>query len=163
MFIILLTSKLDSPPNTLTPSYFFTCMPLFLMLIILIRLSFGSKSGSLWWFGMRSDFCTFLLTVCPCLKEYGNTSYTISSRVGDSETNLTSIVLEANATVSRTNSQAYSATETADSSNQAHENNAKRLMHSLSQVFFRNKCEHNKDETPRQDPVISKLNIDTPD
>jgi len=24
---------------------------------------------------MRKDFCTFLLSICPCLREYGNISY----------------------------------------------------------------------------------------
>ena len=24
---------------------------------------------------MRKDFCSFLLSVCPCLREYGNISY----------------------------------------------------------------------------------------
>ncbi|UXI15132.1 cisplatin resistance-associated overexpressed protein [Sarcoptes scabiei] len=27
------------------------------------------------WFGMRKDFCSFLLIVCPCLREYGNITY----------------------------------------------------------------------------------------
>lgn len=27
------------------------------------------------WFGMRKDFCEFLLGICPCLQEYGNVSY----------------------------------------------------------------------------------------
>lgn len=79
IFIILLTSKLDSPPNVITPSYFITSLPLFITLLILIRLSFGSKSGSLWWFGMRADFCTFLLSVFPRLREYGNISFTMNS------------------------------------------------------------------------------------
>lgn len=83
VFIILLMSKLDSPPNVITPSYFLTCAPLFLTLLILLRQSFGSKTGSLWWFGMRTDFCTFLLTIFPCLKEYGNTSFVMNPKLGD--------------------------------------------------------------------------------
>lgn len=29
------------------------------------------------WFGMRKDFCQFLLGVCPFLQEYGNISYSL--------------------------------------------------------------------------------------
>lgn len=31
------------------------------------------------WFGMRRDFCVFLLDTCPCLREYGNVSYKFGS------------------------------------------------------------------------------------
>lgn len=27
------------------------------------------------WFGIRKDFCHFLLSLCPLLQEYGNISY----------------------------------------------------------------------------------------
>ena len=27
------------------------------------------------WFGIRKDFCDYLLGMVPCLQEYGNTSY----------------------------------------------------------------------------------------
>ena len=27
------------------------------------------------WFGMRKDFCSFILFLCPCLREYANISY----------------------------------------------------------------------------------------
>ena len=30
---------------------------------------------SLGWFGIRKDFCEYLLGMIPCLQEYGNTSY----------------------------------------------------------------------------------------
>ena len=29
------------------------------------------------WFGMRKDFCSFLLSMCPCLRVYGNISYNL--------------------------------------------------------------------------------------
>lgn len=32
------------------------------------------------WFGIRKDFCPFLLGVCPLLQEYGNISYLPRSR-----------------------------------------------------------------------------------
>ena len=80
-------------------SYFAVCCPLYLAFVILIGLSFGSRGGNmckyfhhraLWfvididcfttgWFGIRRDFCSFLLTICPCLREYGNISYTKQS------------------------------------------------------------------------------------
>lgn len=80
LFLVMLTNKLDSPPHMLTPGYFLISVPLFLALIILTHSTFGSRPGSLWWFGMRTDFCTFLLNQCPCLKEFGNTSYTRTSQ-----------------------------------------------------------------------------------
>lgn len=178
MFIILLTSKLDSPPYVLTPSYFFICLPLFLTLIILIRLSFGSKSGSLWWFGMRADFCTYLLTICPCLKEYGNTSYIMSHRfsdtVADSAASTTG-TLNDNANSPSNNysiqvnnfQQQQQQSDYSDNGSQFqeqhHEGNAKRLLHSLSQVFFRSKTNQQKGDEMPPGPVVAKLNIDSPD
>ncbi|KAH9390095.1 hypothetical protein TYRP_007644 [Tyrophagus putrescentiae] len=55
--------------------YFSVFVPLYFTLIILICMSFSSKGGNLWWFGMRKDFCSFLLVLCPCLREYANISY----------------------------------------------------------------------------------------
>ncbi|RWS00532.1 hypothetical protein B4U79_11179 [Dinothrombium tinctorium] len=99
IFLVLLSNKLDSgsgtafiasstlpsAPSSTTPgsgqnspvemTYFAVCIPLYFTFVILICLSFGSRGGNLWWFGMRKDFCTFLLSVCPCLREYGNISY----------------------------------------------------------------------------------------
>ena len=46
-----------------------------------------SPSNYLGWFGMRRDFCSFLLTVCPCLREYGNISYTKQSNNNNSRNN----------------------------------------------------------------------------
>jgi hypothetical protein len=36
------------------------------------------------WFGIRKDFCQFLLGVCPCLQEYGNISYSLQHDDTDS-------------------------------------------------------------------------------
>ncbi len=36
------------------------------------------------WFGLRKDFCPWLLGVCPVLQEYGNISYKIQGS-GDQE------------------------------------------------------------------------------
>lgn len=37
------------------------------------------------WFGIRKDFCIFLLGVCPFLQEYGNISYSIHTSDTDQE------------------------------------------------------------------------------
>ncbi|RWS30111.1 hypothetical protein B4U80_01613 [Leptotrombidium deliense] len=89
VFLVLLSNKLDagsvynmsqlnihpSPTaiqnNPVEMNYFMVCIPLYFTFVILICLSFGSRG----WFGMRKDFCTFLLSICPCLREYGNISY----------------------------------------------------------------------------------------
>ena len=47
-----------------------TCLSFFLELIT------NSKNGFFTgWFGIRKDFCHFLLSLCPLLQEYGNISY----------------------------------------------------------------------------------------
>lgn len=159
-FIILLTSKLDSPPNVATPSYFITCAPLLLTFIILIRMSFGVKPGSLWWFGMRTDFCTFLLNICPCLKEYGNTSFVINQRFGN----------DAVADVHQGDSGSVDyegqpvSDRTIDSTNErTNENAGKRLLHTLSNVFSRDKAQEYHNNQGTTEPVVPKMSIDTPD
>lgn len=161
IFIILLTSKLDSPPNVMTPSYFLTFTPLFITLIILIRLSFGSKSGSLWWFGMRTDFCTFLLTICPCLKEYGNTSFIMNTRLGDQ-------VSDSSANDNNSgNNQSIRITSpnhrTINYSQTTNQSDAKRLLYTLNKVFFRDKSERLQDKGSLDGPIVPKLTIDIPD
>uniref|UniRef100_A0A8I3WW31 Transmembrane protein 185A n=1 Tax=Callithrix jacchus TaxID=9483 RepID=A0A8I3WW31_CALJA len=49
--------------------------PLWLSLITLMATTFGQKGGNHWWFGIRKDFCQFLLEIFPFLREYGNISY----------------------------------------------------------------------------------------
>lgn len=170
MFMILLTSKLDSPSNVHAPSYTFTFLPLFFALTILIKMSFGSKSGSLWWFGMRSDFCTFLLTVCPCLREYGNTSFVMNHPFNDTIADGS----PANTTTDSTNSNPLDGGPTIHSSTDSEylrrcserrrlESGPKRFLHSLSRVFYRDKMQGCEDEEWKQCPIGTKLNIDTPD
>lgn len=164
IFIILLTSKLDSPANVVSPPYFVTCLPLFLTLIILIRLSFGSKSGSLWWFGMRTDFCTFLLTLCPCLKEYGNTSFIMNTRLGDqvadsSATDSSSITNNQNRHIASTNLPPRNHNQTST----PNPSDAKRLLYSLNKVFFRDKSARLQDKGAMDGPVMPRLTIDVPD
>lgn len=40
------------------------------------------------WFGMRKDFCEFLLDAIPLLREYGNISYKFSDTVVSSNRNV---------------------------------------------------------------------------
>lgn len=71
-FEILLVHKLDGYNA-------FSCIPIFvplwLSLITLMATTFGQKGGNHWWFGIRKDFCQFLLEIFPFLREYGNISY----------------------------------------------------------------------------------------
>lgn len=41
------------------------------------------------WFGLRKDFCQFLLGICPFLQEYANIAYNSQINLGDSRTNNT--------------------------------------------------------------------------
>ncbi|KAL5013874.1 hypothetical protein ScPMuIL_008144 [Solemya velum] len=74
IFEILLANRLDGDNHF---KYSAITVPLLISLITLICLSFGTKGGNHWWFGIRKDFCQFLLGVCPCLQEYGNISYSV--------------------------------------------------------------------------------------
>ncbi|KAJ6663331.1 hypothetical protein lerEdw1_010468 [Lerista edwardsae] len=69
---ILLVHRLDGH-NTF--SYIPIFVPLWLSLITLMATTFGQKGGNHWWFGIRKDFCQFLLEIFPFLREYGNISY----------------------------------------------------------------------------------------
>ncbi|XP_010786095.1 transmembrane protein 185A-like, partial [Notothenia coriiceps] len=69
---ILLVHKLDGH-NSL--SYVCVFVPLWLSLLTLMATTFGQKGGNHWWFGIRKDFCHFLLELLPFLREYGNVSY----------------------------------------------------------------------------------------
>ncbi|XP_078601756.1 transmembrane protein 185A-like [Branchiostoma floridae x Branchiostoma japonicum] len=73
-FEVLLANRLDGDNQ-----YQFVAImaPLYISLLTLMGMSFGQKGGNHWWFGIRKDFCQFLLEVCPCLREYGNISYKI--------------------------------------------------------------------------------------
>ncbi|CAK8683650.1 transmembrane protein 185B-like [Clavelina lepadiformis] len=71
-FQVLLAYKLDGINNSPWPSVF---IPLHISLFALIIGTFGSKGGNKWWFGIRTDFCQFMLEKCPCMRLYGNISY----------------------------------------------------------------------------------------
>ncbi|XP_072040155.1 LOW QUALITY PROTEIN: transmembrane protein 185A-like [Amphiura filiformis] len=74
-FEILLVNRLDE--SNLYP-FVAVFSPLYISLLVLIPTSFGQRGGNHWWFGIRKDFCTFLLGVCPFLREYGNISYKLT-------------------------------------------------------------------------------------
>lgn len=73
VFQVLLADKLD---GDLDWPFAVVCAPLMLALFTLILLSFSAKGGNKWWFGIRKSFCQYILSVAPCLQEYGNISYT---------------------------------------------------------------------------------------
>ncbi|XP_033326357.1 transmembrane protein 185B [Megalopta genalis] len=72
VFQVLLANKLD---GDISLNYTTVAMPLLISHITLIFMSFDAKGGNRWWFGIRKDFCHFLLGLCPLLQEYGNISY----------------------------------------------------------------------------------------
>ncbi|XP_020319411.1 transmembrane protein 185-like isoform X3 [Oncorhynchus kisutch] len=71
-FEILLVHKLDGHYSS---SYVSVFVPLWVSLVTLMATTFGQKGGNHWWFGIRKDFCQFLLELFPFLREYGNVSY----------------------------------------------------------------------------------------
>ncbi|XP_033111211.1 transmembrane protein 185A-like [Anneissia japonica] len=73
-FEILLVNRLEGINDYPLPAIF---CPLYLSLLVLLPTSFGQRGNNQWWFGIRMDFCSFLLEVCPCLQEYGNITYTL--------------------------------------------------------------------------------------
>lgn len=73
-FQVLLSYKLDGLNQYPWVNIF---IPLFISLLALICSSFGRKGGNNWWFGLREDFCIFLLESCPFMRIYGNISYKI--------------------------------------------------------------------------------------
>lgn len=76
IFQVLLANKLD---EDISLSYVGVVSPLFLSYCTLILMSFGAKGGNRWWFGIRKDFCHFLLSLCPFLQEYANIAYSLQS------------------------------------------------------------------------------------
>ncbi|KAJ4439266.1 hypothetical protein ANN_07386 [Periplaneta americana] len=109
IFQVLLANKLD---EDISLSYVGVVSPLFLSYCTLILMSFGAKGGnrsalptgafsfqgiqretgqcmelllppeSERWFGIRKDFCHFLLSLCPFLQEYANIAYSLQSDEG---------------------------------------------------------------------------------
>ncbi|XP_044738918.1 transmembrane protein 185B [Chrysoperla carnea] len=74
IFQVLLTNRLD---GEISINYITVVSPLFVSFFTLILMSFNAKGCNRWWFGIRKDFCQFLLGTCPLLQEYGNIAYSI--------------------------------------------------------------------------------------
>ncbi|XP_031559342.1 transmembrane protein 185-like isoform X2 [Actinia tenebrosa] len=70
-FQIILSNWLESEKKDM---FVGVIAPLQISLLSLLTSSFYHKGGNHWWFGMRKNFCEFLLALCPCLQEYGNIS-----------------------------------------------------------------------------------------
>lgn len=66
VYQVLLADKLDGDLKSLP--FTIVSIPLFMGLFALILLSFNSKGGNKWWFGIRKSFSQFLLSSLPCLQ-----------------------------------------------------------------------------------------------
>jgi len=91
-FMVMLSRKLDGYSTSYYLSVF---LPLYISLVSLVITSFRQKGGNQWWFGLRKEFCEFLLDLFPLLREYGNVSYKFSDAIlteanSDSSINSTS-------------------------------------------------------------------------
>ncbi|KAJ8939329.1 hypothetical protein NQ318_005690 [Aromia moschata] len=82
IFQVLLANKLD---DDIRMSYIAVVSPLFISFVTLILMSFSAKGGNKWWFGMRKDFCSFVLGACPLLQEYANIAYHTERRTNGVE------------------------------------------------------------------------------
>jgi len=93
LFEIFITVKLDHLDNhQFHLSFVQISSPLFVAFLLFIFLTFNSRSGNFWWFGIQRDFCQVILTVCPCLKIYGNIEFSLNKEAlnGASESLLNS-------------------------------------------------------------------------
>lgn len=101
-FQVLLANKLD---KNIDVSFIAIVSPLFISFVTLIIMSFSAKGGNKCtylcccfvfpkefafvslsgWFGMRKDFCSFLLGACPLLQEYANIAYHTERRTNGVE------------------------------------------------------------------------------
>ncbi|XP_032811205.1 transmembrane protein 185A-like [Petromyzon marinus] len=79
-FEVLLVHKIDGNSSL---SYVHIFIPLWLSLLTLMISTIGQKGGNHWWFGIRKDFCQFLLELLPPLREYGNIAYESERDTGD--------------------------------------------------------------------------------
>jgi len=85
-FQVLLAYKLDER-NISSYSWDQVFFPLHISIFAFIISAFGSKGGNKWWFGIRSEFCPFLLNCLPFLTVYGNVSYEPGRKHEDVEEN----------------------------------------------------------------------------
>ncbi|XP_002119768.2 transmembrane protein 185A-like [Ciona intestinalis] len=71
-FQVLLAYRLDGINQN---SWITIFIPLHISIVAMLIGTFCSKGGNKWWFGIRMDFCQFMLESCPFLRLYGNISY----------------------------------------------------------------------------------------
>uniref|UniRef100_A0AC34RG35 Uncharacterized protein n=1 Tax=Panagrolaimus sp. JU765 TaxID=591449 RepID=A0AC34RG35_9BILA len=87
VFFIFIADKFDAMETGLTrhgdmPFTIIIC-PLLISLFVCILMSFGSKSGNTWWFGMRKPFFSYTFDAFPCLQQYANISYRFGAEATD--------------------------------------------------------------------------------
>uniref|UniRef100_A0A7E4V1V1 Transmembrane protein 185B n=1 Tax=Panagrellus redivivus TaxID=6233 RepID=A0A7E4V1V1_PANRE len=88
VFFVMLCGKLDATefPDIYANDVPFLAVffPLIVFFLFSLTMSFGSKSGNTWWFGMRKPFCNFVFENFPCLQQYANISYKFGNDAVDS-------------------------------------------------------------------------------
>lgn len=82
VFEILLVNKNDGVQEM---SYIAVALPLFISLFALMLMAFGARTGNQWWFGIRKEFCPWVLGVFPILQEYGNITYKVQGNNHDTD------------------------------------------------------------------------------
>jgi hypothetical protein len=89
IFFVMLANKLDALeliddyPEDQVP-FIVVFSPLFISLFFSLLLSFGSRSGNYWWYGMRKPFCNYIFESFTCLQQYANISYKFGDDATDS-------------------------------------------------------------------------------
>ena len=74
LFLGLLVTKIDNPEAE-SHSFIAIFLPYHLGMGSLVVSTFYQKGGNPWWFGIREEFCLFLLKKFPAIRVYGNISY----------------------------------------------------------------------------------------
>lgn len=72
LFLIMLVVRLDNPELKLP--YVIIFAPLIIAVLMMFLLSCCSVNDSKWWFGIKYDYCTFLLLIFPELRFLANIS-----------------------------------------------------------------------------------------
>eukprot|EP00116_Pleurobrachia_bachei_P013023 sb/3473285/ len=74
LFLGLLVTKVDNPDQS-SVSFTAVFLPYHLGIGALVFSAFYHKGGNPWWFGIRDEFCIFLLRRFPAIRVYGNISF----------------------------------------------------------------------------------------
>lgn len=78
LFLALLVTKIDNPgvgDEDGHHSFIAIFIPYHLGMGSLVVSTFYQKGGNPWWFGVREEFCMYLLKKFPAIRVYGNISY----------------------------------------------------------------------------------------